>query len=196
MINPDTQAVIDANPAAQAFYGYPRRNLGQMTTHDLADGLVEPDEQGRYFEAGHRCADDSVHTVEIYAGPIAVGPRLPAYWIVHDITERIRAEAALAATGVKALAKLQAEPFDLIFMDVQIPEMDGIEATQTIRHTFDSTQQPYIIAMTAYAMGGDREACLAAGMDDHISKPVRIETLVQEIQTFGARAGNTSGQDC
>jgi len=65
-------------------------------------------------------------------------------------------------------------------MDVQMPELDGLETTKSIRVRGDVTQ-PYIVAMTANAMQGDRELCLAAGMDDYISKPIRINELVDAL---------------
>ncbi|NIV36046.1 MAG: response regulator, partial [Anaerolineae bacterium] len=66
-------------------------------------------------------------------------------------------------------------------MDVQMPEMDGLEATRTLRRTLPESRQPRVIAMTANAMQGDREMCLAAGMNDYVSKPIRIDELVAAL---------------
>jgi signal transduction histidine kinase/ligand-binding sensor domain-containing protein/ActR/RegA family two-component response regulator len=85
--------------------------------------------------------------------------------------------------GREVLNKLQEKKFDLIFMDIQMPEMDGLEATRMIRHS--PGQQPVIIAMTANAMQGDREECLAQGMNDYLSKPVRLDELVTMLEKWG-----------
>jgi CheY-like chemotaxis protein len=86
------------------------------------------------------------------------------------------------ANGKKALAAWLSQPFDLILMDVQMPEMDGIEATSEIRRAErGSTIHIPIIAVTAHAMSGDRERCLAAGMDDYLSKPLNKADLMEII---------------
>jgi CheY-like chemotaxis protein len=69
-----------------------------------------------------------------------------------------------------------------VLMDVQMPEMDGLMTTEQIRQRWPATEQPYIIAITANAMQGDREACLTAGMNDYLSKPIRNEQLIQALQ--------------
>jgi CheY-like chemotaxis protein len=93
--------------------------------------------------------------------------------------------ADLAHDGAEAVAANAREPYDVILMDVQMPEVDGIEATCRIRLAAPA-HRPWIIAMTANAMEGDREACLAAGMDDYVSKPIRPPELAAAL----ARAGS------
>ncbi len=88
--------------------------------------------------------------------------------------------ADVAGNGLEAIEAVERQKYDVILMDVQMPEMDGLEATREIRK-LKVAAQPRIIAMTANAMQGDREMCLAAGMDDYISKPIRIEELVNAL---------------
>jgi CheY-like chemotaxis protein/HPt (histidine-containing phosphotransfer) domain-containing protein len=91
-------------------------------------------------------------------------------------------EVVVANNGSEAIAALEREPFDLALMDVQMPEMSGLEATARIRERERATGARLpIIALTAYAMKGDRERCLEAGMDGYVSKPIRSEDLFQAI---------------
>jgi CheY-like chemotaxis protein len=86
----------------------------------------------------------------------------------------------VASNGVEAVESVSRLPYDLVLMDVQMPEMDGLEATRLIR-AGAVPDQPRIVAMTANAMQGDREACLAAGMDDYLAKPIRSEELATAL---------------
>ncbi len=97
------------------------------------------------------------------------------------LLQRIGYRADVAANGLEVMGALQRGTYDVVLMDVQMPEMDGLEATRQIRAELPEIVQPYIIAMTANAMQGDREVCLASGMDEYVSKPIRLESLVSAL---------------
>jgi signal transduction histidine kinase/HPt (histidine-containing phosphotransfer) domain-containing protein len=99
--------------------------------------------------------------------------------------QRLGYRPEVAANGVEAIKLLDQQPFDLIFLDVQMPEMDGYEAARRIRQKWSDPQRPNLIAMTGNALEGDRERCLEAGMDDYVAKPVRIPELQAVIQRWG-----------
>jgi PAS domain S-box-containing protein len=115
------------------------------------------------------------------------------------ILERLGYRASVAGNGRDAMEALERERFDAVFMDVHMPEMDGIEATARIRK-WPPERQPRIIAMTANAVRGDRERLLQAGMDDYVSKPVRVEELVAALKrtspgrTSGRKEGEANGR--
>jgi signal transduction histidine kinase/CheY-like chemotaxis protein/HPt (histidine-containing phosphotransfer) domain-containing protein len=96
--------------------------------------------------------------------------------------ERLGYRADVAGNGKEVLQALQRQTYDVILMDVQMPELDGLEATRRIRDETPREAQPCIIAMTANAMPGDRERCLEAGMDDYVSKPVQVEQLIAALR--------------
>jgi CheY-like chemotaxis protein len=101
---------------------------------------------------------------------------------VHML-EKMGHLVAMAQTGKEALDALRAGKFDLVLMDLQMPEMDGFAATRKIRKTEQGGQDRLpVIAMTAHAMKGDHEECLAAGMDDYLAKPINSEELRQVIE--------------
>ena len=89
--------------------------------------------------------------------------------------------ADLASNGVEAIECVERQTYDVVLMDVQMPEMDGLEATRRITARWPAGKRPRIVAMTANAMQGDREACLAAGMDDYVTKPIRVDALVEAL---------------
>jgi CheY-like chemotaxis protein len=96
------------------------------------------------------------------------------------ILEQMGYRADVASNGIEAVESIERQVYDVILMDVQMPEMDGLDATRDIRE-LPAVTQPHIIAMTANALEGDREMCLAAGMDDYISKPIRVNELVEAL---------------
>ncbi len=89
--------------------------------------------------------------------------------------------ADVAANGLEAIQAVDRQTYDVVLMDVQMPEMDGLEATRQICARWEADKRPRIVAMTANAMQGDREMCLEAGMDDYLSKPIRVEELVSAL---------------
>jgi PAS domain S-box-containing protein len=96
--------------------------------------------------------------------------------------ERMGYRADVAANGLEVIEALERQRYDVVLMDVQMPEMDGLEATRHIRRDRPSHDQPYIIALTAHALSGDRERLIEQGMDAYISKPVRAEQLVKALE--------------
>jgi signal transduction histidine kinase/DNA-binding response OmpR family regulator len=100
----------------------------------------------------------------------------------------------VAGNGLEAIAALEATPYDVILMDVQMPELDGLETTRRIRSDRGAAAGPWIVAMTANALAGDRELCLAAGMNDYVSKPIRpaaLATALAGAPSTGAAAPST-----
>jgi CheY-like chemotaxis protein len=105
-------------------------------------------------------------------------------------------EVVLAGSGREVLAALEKQTFDLILMDVQMPEMDGFEATAAIREKEKATRTHVpIVAMTAHAMAGDRERCLAAGMNNYVSKPIRSQELFAAIAAFAPAPGSLGAEN-
>ena len=120
--------------------------------------------------------------------------------VATRLLQQLGYKADVARTGLEAIRALEKKPYDVIFMDVQMPEMDGLEATRQIRLRQKQTPPPphfaqpvVIIAMTANAMHGDREKCVTAGMDDYLPKPVRPETLAQMLERHGQHLAKSAG---
>src|SRR5260370_3139685 len=88
----------------------------------------------------------------------------------------------LVVSGKEAVEAVERQRYDLLFMDLQMPDMDGLEATRLISSRMSPSERPYIVAMTATAMKQDRELCLSAGMDDLLSKPIRPEEIKAAIE--------------
>jgi len=106
--------------------------------------------------------------------------------ILNTTLVKLGHKTSLAENGYQALDQLRTTAFDIILMDVQMPELDGLATTRIIRNTseFSNIREIPIIALTAYAMAGDRDICLSAGMDGYLSKPIDIKTLDQQLRTW------------
>ena len=105
------------------------------------------------------------------------------------ILQQLGYRADLATNGHEAVQSIERQPYDVVLMDMQMPEMDGLDATRAICARWGPGKRPRIVAMTASAMQGDRDLCLAAGMDDYLTKPVRVERLVEALNLTRVREG-------
>ena len=103
--------------------------------------------------------------------------------IALRILERLGYHADAASNGLEAIQALQQKAYNVVLMDIQMPEMDGLEATRWIQQHLPGEQRPHVIAMTANALPGDRERYLAEGMDDYVSKPIKVEELMRALQS-------------
>jgi CheY-like chemotaxis protein len=133
----------------------------------------------------------------------ALGQRLPLRILLAEdntvnqklavrLLERMGYRADIAANGLEVLEALQRQHYDVILMDVQMPDMDGLEASRIIGKEWPTQQRPRIVAMTANAMQGDREECLAAGMDDYLTKPIQVKALQEVLERTGLWAKRRS----
>jgi signal transduction histidine kinase/ActR/RegA family two-component response regulator len=104
--------------------------------------------------------------------------------VAQRLLHRLGYQADVAYNGAEAIEALQHRPYDLVLMDLHMPQMDGLQATRAIRQMLPADQQPIVVAMTAAVMVEDQQACLNAGMDSFITKPVRTEQLIEVLQSF------------
>lgn len=156
--------------------------------------LTKPITRSRLFDSLMTVLGEvTPNTPKTHANHMKLGEQLPlSILLVEDnainqmvavaILEEMAYQVDVAENGLKALAAVKNKSYHVIFMDIQMPEMDGLEATRQIRAKLPSTQQPIIIAMTANAMDGDKALCLAAGMNDYISKPILPEMIASALQ--------------
>ena len=109
--------------------------------------------------------------------------------VARRLIERYGGEVVVASDGREAVTAMEARQFDVVFMDIQMPGMDGLEVTRAVRAKEKGTaHHQYIVAMTAHAMAADHERCLAAGMDDYLSKPVQPPKLKAILEIAETRA--------
>jgi signal transduction histidine kinase/HPt (histidine-containing phosphotransfer) domain-containing protein len=162
--------------------------------------VYKPVRPSQFYDAVSRAMDG--RTVAEKKAPISsefdgeMGARLPLKILLADdnlinqkvgvkMLEKLGYQPAVAANGVEVLKALDQQPYDVIFLDVQMPEMDGYEASRRIHQKWSGSRRPLIIAMTGNAREGDRERCLDAGMDDYVAKPVRVTELQAVLERWG-----------
>jgi signal transduction histidine kinase/CheY-like chemotaxis protein len=174
-------------------------DLKQKTSAYVDVCLTKPVRQSQLLDAlvstRARQLDLETHPIQPVKSPPPLGAEIPAAPNAHSLRalvaednainqkvalkmlERLGVRADVAGNGIEALQMLSALPYDVVFMDCQMPEMDGYEAIKAIRRDEKPGQRLTVIAMTAEALTGAREKCIAAGMDDYISKPVSFNAL-------------------
>jgi CheY-like chemotaxis protein len=103
------------------------------------------------------------------------------------ILQQMGYRADLASNGLEAVESVERQTYDVVLMDVQMPEMDGLDAARQITARWSPAERPRIVAMTANAMQGDREMCLEAGMDDYLTKPIQVDRLSEALRQVPAR---------
>ncbi|MEW6366735.1 MAG: response regulator [Acidobacteriota bacterium] len=145
--------------------------------------FVEEAPQARRAEPPGRVRFDSGMASELPLRILLAEDNVINQKLVLRLLERLGYRADVAANGLEVLQSLKRQDYDLILMDVQMPEMDGLEATRAIGSSV--SPRPRIIAMTANATVEDRGICLAAGMDDYLSKPIRVDELVAALRRCG-----------
>jgi CheY-like chemotaxis protein len=102
--------------------------------------------------------------------------------VAQQMLRKLGYEVDTVTNGIEALRALERQHYDIVFMDIKMPEMDGVEATRIIRQRWPNG--PKVIALTAYGLEGDREKFIEAGMDDYISKPVKKEDLAKVLEKY------------
>lgn len=105
--------------------------------------------------------------------------------LINFILKKAGYQADAVSNGLEAVDAVQRQEYDIVFMDIQMPELDGLEATRRINKLLPSDKRPVIIAMTANALAEDRKKCIEAGMDDYISKPLRDGIVGDMIKKWG-----------
>jgi PAS domain S-box-containing protein len=162
---------------------------------DISEMLIKPAKPSHVFKALRRaifavkkeenspCSTFDAGLARRYPLKILVAEDNPVNLkVVTRTLGRMGYRPDIASSGLEVLDALQLSRYDLILMDIQMPDMDGIEGTKLIRALHPGGQNPRIVAMTAFAMEGDKERCFEAGMDDYIAKPIRVEELVSVLK--------------
>ena len=177
----------EAGDTEGLFTAYLAKPIRQSQLFDTLVGLVAHDAAPRTVQAQVKPQLDPAmaarHPLRILlAEDNAVNQKL-----AMRILQQMGYRADLAANGIEAVESVRRQAYDVVLMDVQMPEMDGLEASRRICAMGTPEQRPRIVAMTANAMQGDREMCIDAGMDDYLTKPIRVDRLVEALHQVQAR---------
>jgi CheY-like chemotaxis protein len=176
--------------------GEENKDKSKMAEYGISDFLLKPVIPGELINR-IKCILEKIKSdnkqSNIFNGPIE--PANMNILLVEDniinqklairLLEKMGHRIEVANDGNEAVQKYQEKNYDLIFMDIQMPNLDGLEATSIIRRMeLGLDKHIPIVALTAHAMKGDREQCLSAGMDDYLSKPIHVEELKQVVEKY------------
>jgi signal transduction histidine kinase/DNA-binding response OmpR family regulator/signal transduction protein with GAF and PtsI domain len=171
----------EAGVAEGLFSAYLAKPVRQSQLHDTLVGLLAKEFAPKPATASAKPALDpdmaARHPLRILLAEDNVVNQKLALRILQQMGYR----ADLASNGIEAVESVGRQSYDVVLMDVQMPEMDGLEASRQICARWAPAARPRIVAMTANAMQGDRDLCLAAGMDDYLTKPIRVDRLVEAL---------------
>jgi len=175
----------------------PAKGMGISSTDEFAVRLMKPIKQADLFNAlttalgKIKTVTKSLRQNKVFDSTMAA--RLPLNILIAEdniVNQKVAMgvllqfgyRTDLVVSGKEAVEAAERQKYDLLFMDIQMPNMDGLEATRLICSRMSPSERPYIVAMTANAMKEDRERCLSAGMDDYLSKPIRPEEIKAAIE--------------
>jgi PAS domain S-box-containing protein len=175
---------------------------GDMTPTEFAAYLTKPIKPSQLHDALMVVFGGALELDEpsVSAAPDRLAERLPLRILVVEdnavnqqlvllMLQKVGYRADVAANGVEGLEALERQPYDAVLMDVEMPEMDGLEASRRIHRRWPRERRPHIIAVTANAMQGERELCIQAGMDDYIAKPIHFDELTAALSRAPQRSG-------
>jgi CheY-like chemotaxis protein len=169
------------------FNAYLAKPLRQSQLFDTLAGLLAHDEKSKASAAPAKASMDPGMAARHPLRILLAEDNLVNQKLALRLLQQMGYRADLASNGIEAIESVARQTYDVVLMDVQMPEMDGLEAARRITGRWTPDDRPRIVAMTANAMQGDREECLAAGMDDYLTKPIRVERLVEALNLARAR---------
>ncbi|MFI4887209.1 MAG: GAF domain-containing protein [Burkholderiales bacterium] len=177
----------EAGDDDKLFTGYLSKPIHQSQLYDTLVGLLARDAAPKAAAVAAKAQLDpkmaARHPLRILLAEDNVVNQKLALRLLQQMGYR----ADLASNGIEAVESVERQTYDVVLMDVQMPDMDGLEASRRITAKRPVGERPRIVAMTANAMQGDREECLAAGMDDYVTKPIRVAALVAALERATAR---------
>ena len=177
----------EAGDNAQLFSAYLAKPIRQSHLFDTLIGLLAQDAAPRVAAAPAKAQIDPEMAARHPLRVLLAEDNVVNQKLALRILQQMGYRADLASNGIEAIESVERQTYDVVLMDVQMPEMDGLEASRRINARWQPHERPRIVAMTANAMQGDREMCLAAGMDDYLTKPIRVDRLVEALNHVPAR---------